>query len=131
MFKAGDWRRRPFEISQFGLRPSVSVFHQWQTNLRILDVSEIKTVPYVSVSPLFTERLIGTIRHECLDRLFFWMASDLALKLTAFQEYNRYRTHSALNGRTPTETPASKGIEFKSCRWQKHCRGLHQTPIAA
>ena len=43
-------------------------FHQWQANLRILDVKEIKTVPYAPRSHPFVERLIGTIRRECLDR---------------------------------------------------------------
>jgi len=74
-------------------------FHQWQANLRILDVREIKTVPYVPLSHPFIERLIGTIRRECLDRLLFWTATDLELKLAAFREfYNNYRTHSALKG---------------------------------
>ena len=38
-------------------------FHQWQANLRILDVEAIKTVPYVPLSHPFVERLIGTIRR--------------------------------------------------------------------
>jgi putative transposase len=46
-------------------------FHQWQANLRILDVEAIKTVPYVPLSHPFVERLIGTIRRECLDRALF------------------------------------------------------------
>jgi hypothetical protein len=41
-------------------------FHQWQANLRVLDVTEIKTVPYVPLSHPFVERLVGTIRRECL-----------------------------------------------------------------
>jgi putative transposase len=107
-------------------------FHQWQANLLILDVGEIETVPYVPLSHPFIERLIGTIRRECLDRLLFWTATDLKLKLTAFKEYyNRYRTHGGLQGRTPIETPESRGIDFTSYRWQKHCRGLYQIPIAA
>jgi putative transposase len=107
-------------------------FLQWKANLRILDVSEIKTVPYVPVSHPFIERLIGTIRRECLDRSLFWTTADLELKLTLFKEYyNRHRTHTALKGRTPIETPECKGIDFKSYRWKRHCRGLYQTPIAA
>jgi len=35
-------------------------FHQWQANLRILEVTEIKTIPYVPLSHPFVERLIGT-----------------------------------------------------------------------
>src|SRR6516225_4637185 len=40
-------------------------FHQWQANLRVLEVMEIKTVPYVPLSHPFVERLVGTVR-ECL-----------------------------------------------------------------
>src|SRR5215813_8980340 len=74
-------------------------FHQWQANLRILDVKEIKTVPYVSLSHPFVERLIGTIRREYLDQTLFWTAADLEEKLGGFQQYfNRHRTHSAWKG---------------------------------
>jgi transposase InsO family protein len=52
-------------------------FHQWQANLRILEMTEIKTVPYVPLSHPFVERLIGTIRRECLDRTLFWTSTDL------------------------------------------------------
>src|SRR5262249_9384738 len=62
----------------------------------------IKTVPYVPLSHPFIERLIGTIRRECLDRTLFWTALDLEAKLLDFQRYfNKHRTHSGLNGRTP------------------------------
>jgi putative transposase len=43
-------------------------FHQRRASLRILDVKEIKTVPYVPLSHPFVERLIGTMGRECLDR---------------------------------------------------------------
>ena len=36
--------------------------------LRVLDVKEIKTVPYVPLSHPFVERLVGTIRREYLDQ---------------------------------------------------------------
>jgi hypothetical protein len=39
-------------------------FHQCEANLRMLEVTEIKTVPYVPLSHSFVERLIGTIRRE-------------------------------------------------------------------
>jgi hypothetical protein len=77
-------------------------FHQWQANLRILEVEAIKTVPYVPLSHPFVERLIGTIRRECLDRTLFWTAADLELKLLEFQRYfNGHRTHAGLGGLTP------------------------------
>jgi putative transposase len=62
-------------------------FHQWQANLRILGVTEIKTVPYAPMSHPFVERLIGTIRREYLDRTLFWTGSDLESKLSEFKNY--------------------------------------------
>jgi hypothetical protein len=56
-------------------------FPPWQANLRVLEVTEIKTVPYVPLSHPFVERLIGTLRQECLDRTLFWTAADLDGKL--------------------------------------------------
>ena len=41
---------------------------RWRANLRILGIDEIKTIPYVPISHPFIERLIGTGRHEYLDR---------------------------------------------------------------
>ncbi len=35
-------------------------FHQWQANLRILEATEIKSIPYVPLSHPFVERLVGT-----------------------------------------------------------------------
>ena len=61
----------------------------------MLEVREIKTVPYVPLSHPFVERLIGTIRREYLDRTLFWTAVDLETKLLAFQHYyNGHRTHA-------------------------------------
>jgi hypothetical protein len=60
-------------------------FHQWEANLRILEVTEIKTVPYVPLSHRFVERLIGTIRREYLDRILFWTTADLEAKLIDFK----------------------------------------------
>ena len=107
-------------------------FHQWQANLRILDVAEIKTVPYVPLSHPFVERLIGTLRRECLDRMLFWTTADLESKLLDFQTYfNHHRTHSARAGRPPDDALPRPVANLQSYRWESHCRGLYQTPIAA
>ena len=107
--------------------------HQWQANLRVLEVTEIKTVPYVPLSHPFIERLIGTVRREYLDRTLFWTTTDLETKPFNFQHYyNGHRTHAGLEGRLPEPHDGSTlPIDFDSYRWRKHCRGLYQTPIAA
>jgi putative transposase len=107
-------------------------FHQWQANLRVLEVTEIKSIPYVPLSHPFVERLIGTVRREYLDHTLFWTTADLENKLLDFRAYlNNHRTHTSLHGRTP-DTVASRPVaDLRSFRWQPHCRKLYQTPVAA
>lgn len=110
-------------------------FHRWKANLRILEIDEIKTVPYVPMSHPFVERRIGTIRREYLDQVPFWNAKDLERKLSCFKEfYNRERAHQGIGGDIPdpqvihvTRTNASlAAYRRKSC-----CRGLYELPAAA
>jgi transposase InsO family protein len=107
-------------------------FPQWQANLRILDVREMKTVPYIPLSYPFVERLVDTIRRECLDRTLFWTTADLERKLLEFKIYfNLHRTHTERLGRPPDEALPRPVANLQSYRWQSHCRDLYQTSIAA
>jgi hypothetical protein len=94
----GDSRSNNAEVSQHRQRslvPTPSV----AGHLRVLEVTEIKTVPYVPLSHPFVERLIGTLRRECLDRTSFWTTTDLEAKLLDFQHYyNEHRTHAGRKG---------------------------------
>jgi transposase InsO family protein len=110
-------------------------YHRWQANLRILDVIEIKSIPYTPLSHPFIERLIGTIRREYLDHVYFWNARDLERKLGDFRQYyNRYRAHQSLGGDTPAVVsgdPRPLYANLRNYSWQSHCRDHFQTPIAA
>ena len=107
--------------------------HQWQANLGVLEIQEIKTVPYVPLSHPFVERLIGTIRREFLDHVLFWSSADLETKLCDFQDYyNCYRTHTAHAGSVPVCPAYPNAKANLSCyQWRQHCGGLYQTPMAA
>lgn len=111
------------------------MFHRWRANLRILDIDEIKTVPYAPMSHPFIERLIGTIRRELLDQTLFWSKSDLQVKLTQYMSYyNDDRCHWSLEGKTPKEIGIdgiSDSVNFKSYRWKKCCNRLYELPVAA
>lgn len=75
------------------------LYYQWQVNLRILDVEEVKSILYTPTSHLFIVRFIGTIPREDLDQLFFWNKSDLEQKLEIFAHYyNQHRVHQSLSG---------------------------------
>ena len=106
-------------------------FYQWPANLRVLWVSEVKSVPYVPMSHPFVERLIGTLRRECLDRMLFWSRPTWNRNCSNFRDfYNAHRAHASLQGQTPV--PKRKDVAtLKRYRWEEHCRGLYQTPIAA
>ena len=110
-------------------------FHRWQANLRILEIDEVKTVPYVPLSHPFVERLIGTVRREFLDHVLFWNSVDLERKLTAFKNYyNGTRVHASLDGTTPIEAggqSATWRADISHFAWQSHCHGLVHLPIAA
>jgi Integrase core domain len=84
--------------------------------------------------PCVCRALIGTLRRKCLDRTLFWTATDLEAKLLDFQPYyNEHRTHAGRKGHPPgTGVNADRSLANPNCyRWQKHCRGLYQTPMAA
>jgi hypothetical protein len=80
----------------------------------------------------FVERLVGTLRREFLDWTLFWTTADLEAKLLDFQPYcNEYRAHAGRKGSPPEPEVARSSTSLSCYRWQKHCRGLSQTPISA
>ena len=111
------------------------MFHRWKANLRILEVAQVKTVPYVPLLHPFIERLIGTIRRGYLDQVPFWNATDLERKLSCFKDYyNRERPHRGIGGTIPDSEldDITRNIaSLDDYRWKSCCRGLYQLPIAA
>jgi putative transposase len=110
-------------------------FHRWLADLRVIEVKEIKSVPHAPASHPFVERLIGTIRREYLDCVFFWNAVDLARKLNEYKDYyNAHRVHRSLGGITPAQyadASSAAPASLDCYTWRQHCRGLFQTPIPA
>jgi transposase InsO family protein len=107
-------------------------YHRWKANLHVLEIQEIKSLPHVPMSHPFVERLIGSVRRELLDRIFFWTATDLESKLRCYQDYyNQHRCHSSRDGDTPVVSSGNKVTDINQFRWEKHYRGLFELPIAA
>ena len=110
-------------------------YHRWIANLDIMNIQEIKTVPYTPVSHPFVERLIGTIRRDFLDHTLFWGKTDLQRKLDSFKDYyNQYRVHTALEHQTPAKKArirTSLRAELTCFSWKSHCNSLFHTPIPA
>jgi hypothetical protein len=67
--------------------------------------------------------------------MLFWNTLDLVRKLGEFQYYyNQNRVHASLGGDTPAEVagePETQCAKIDDFRWQSHCLGLVQLPLAA
>ena len=95
-------------------------YHQWQANLRILEIQEIKSIPYKPISHPFVERLIGTIRRDFIENVFFWNIHNLERKPESLRRYyNQHRVHQSLNGKPPSI--ASGGNELQRARLGQYC----------
>ncbi len=107
-------------------------YHRWKANLRVLEIEEVKSLPYVPMSHPFVESLIGSVRRELLDQTFFWTAADLANKLRTYQAYyNEHRYHSGRDGATPADSKPGNVIDLSNYRWEKYRRAPFQLPVAA
>jgi transposase InsO family protein len=113
----------------------IFTFRQWQANLRILEIEEVKSIPYTPISHPFIERLIRTIREDLLNHLLIWNTYDLQKKLDVYQHYfNNNRSHSALDAMTPKDKSNhadKKVISINHYQWKKHLDGLVQLPTAS
>jgi len=122
------------EMLEYRSRPAVSVPPLARQPAGTRDRGD-QVGPIHPVSHPFVERLIRTIRSECLDQVLFWNSLDLKRTLEEYRiYYNGSRVHQSLSGSTPEEQsgkPPPAHAALDSYGWQQHCRGLFQTPIAA
>jgi transposase InsO family protein len=112
-------------------------YHRWRANLRILEIEEVKSVPYTPESHPFIERVFCSLRNELLDHTLFWGKNDLQTKLNNYKNYyNETRGHWSLGHLTPNQQSISQKkskseTEPTDFYWQSHCSGLFQTPMEA
>jgi hypothetical protein len=94
-----------------------------------------KSIPFTPISHPYVERVIGTVRRECLDQTLFWNEVDLQNKLDNFIDYyNNHREHSSLKGDVPakfSEERLQSAANLEKFNWKTFCRGLIQLPIPA
>ena len=89
---------RPLRVENAGKRVSCrSAFDEW-----LWQEMSIRGIPIPYGAPnaaAHVERLIGTLRRECLDRMLIWNERHLRYVLSEFLGwYNHGRVHQGLNG---------------------------------
>jgi putative transposase len=79
---------------------------QFRRRVKSMGIDEVLTAPQSPWQNPFAERLIGSVRRECLDHVVVLDERHLRRILTAyFAYYDRARTHLSLNKDAPHERP--------------------------
>ena len=86
--------------------------------LQVMGIEEVVTAPRSPWQNAYAERVIGSVRRECLDHVIIFGERHLRDVLsTFFQYYNNTRTHLSLDKDCPESRPihppaAGKIISF-------------------
>jgi hypothetical protein len=76
--------------------------------VRHMGIEEVPIAPYSPRQNPYVERLIGSIRRECLDQVLVLHARHLRRLLTEyFQYYHHWRTHRALD----VDCPVARSVQ--------------------
>jgi len=86
--------------------------HDLVTMTKALGMEEVITAPLSPWQNPYVERLIGSVRRECLDHVIVWNERSLRRTLRSyFAYYQRSRTHLAL----AKDAPESRTLEKPEC----------------
>ncbi len=88
-------------------------------------LAEVLTAPASPWQNAYAERVIGTIRRECLDHEIILGEQHLRRTVKRYSDYyNRARTHLSLEKDAPSGRPVQSPAHG-AIRSRRHCGGLH------
>jgi transposase InsO family protein len=101
--EAFPWNEAP----RYLVRDRDAAFSAWTTTATAIGIEELLTAPRSPWQNAYAERLIGSIRRECLDHIIIINERGLRRALAAYIEYYlKSRTHVALN----KDAPVSRSV---------------------
>jgi putative transposase len=98
----------PWNIApRFLLRDRDRIFgHEFVAQLKAMGIQQMLSAPRSPWQRAYVERVIGTIRRECLDHVIVFNQTGLRRHLASFVDYyHRSRTHLSLQKDTPDSRP--------------------------
>src|SRR2546427_452468 len=99
--------------------------HSFRQRVKGMGIDEILTAPHSPWQNPFAERLIGSVRRECLDHVLVLSERHLRRILTRyFVYYHRARTHLSLEKDAPDMRPIQRP-EVGAIVGTPEVRGLH------
>jgi transposase InsO family protein len=116
----------PDQAPRYMIRDRDAVYgEQFHRQARALGIEEVPTAPQSPWQNPYAERVIGSIRRECLDHMIVLGAAHLRRILSSYADYyNGIRTHLSLSKDAPQGRivqPPGAGI----VRELEHVGGLH------
>ena len=111
---------------QYLIRDRDAIFGDaFHRQLRALGIEDVPTTPKSPWQNPYAERVIGSIRRECLDHVIVLDEAHLRRILSKYAEYyNGARTHLALHKDSPDERPVCT-LDLGTVRERAHLGGLH------
>ncbi len=80
--------------------------HEFVEQVKAMGIKQVLSTPGSPWQRAYVERIIGTIRRECLDHLIVFNERSLHRHLQSFLDYyHRARTHLGLQKDTPELRP--------------------------
>jgi len=124
--EAFPWNETP----QYLIRDRDRVYGTIVTRrLRAMGIRDKPTAPASPWQNGFAERLIGSIRRECVDHIVVWSEAHLRRILKAYARYyNDIRTHRSLDKDAPLSRPVQRTGSIKS---HSILGGLHHHYVRA
>jgi len=96
------------EAPQYLVHDRDTAFHAWATTAPAIGMDEVITAVRSPWQNAYAERLIGSIRRECLDHIIIGNERGLRRVLHAYvQYYLKSRTHLSLDKDAPVSRPVA------------------------
>ena len=98
----------PFEqVPRYLLRDRDAIFgEEFRRQVTDMGIHEVLSAPRAPWQRAYVERVIGSIRRECLDHVIVFRESSLRRILDSyFEYYHRSRTHLSLGKDSPEPRP--------------------------
>ncbi len=117
----------PFaELPRYLLRDRDAIFgHDFQEQVRDMGICEVLSAPCAPWQRAYVERVIGSVRRECLDHVIVFHENSLRRTLQSyFEYYHRSRTHLSL-GKDAPEPRAIQPPEMGNVVAVPQVGGLH------
>src|SRR2546428_5595693 len=96
------------EVPHYLIRDRDTSFRAWAITATAMEICEVITAARSPWQNAYAERLIGSIRRECLDHIIVGNAHGLRRVLNAYVEYYlKSRTHLSLSKDAPLSRPVA------------------------